>query len=395
MAGTAVRVFRSTDTGAPVLSGTLGSLTALFDACLVAGYNSKTITSITRVGQTATATCNAHGFPVDGLAAINLSGAGQPEYVGDFTIFNVTTNTFDFTVVGSPATPATGTITGKVAPAGWAKPFTGTNKAVFRSQEVTGTRMYLRVDDNNPITDTNQSAVLRGYETMTDVDSGTGLFPTVAQMVSGIFLAKSSTSSAVARPWYLFADGFEFIIFYTPSASYPSIGMKSFHFGDFATEMYSDPYGCLIYGDYSSGNFSTPENGSYSHNWSTSLSVSQSGHYVARSYNQIGTSVAACKLSDFVLNGTSVTFGQGSMLYPAPHNNGLYIAPVYIGEPSPVIRGSLKCIYAPLHTRPLGHAGTVSNLSNLPGRTLFSIATAYTTYPACGETFVDITGPWR
>lgn len=52
MSGTEVFLLRSTDTGAPTLNGTAGSLIALLDACLVNGYNSKTVT-ITRTGTTA------------------------------------------------------------------------------------------------------------------------------------------------------------------------------------------------------------------------------------------------------------------------------------------------------------------------------------------------------
>lgn len=65
----------------------------------------KTVTSITLASQTATVTCAAHGF--SNGDSIRILGPDQPEYVGDFVIFNVALNTFDFTVAGSPATPAT------------------------------------------------------------------------------------------------------------------------------------------------------------------------------------------------------------------------------------------------------------------------------------------------
>lgn len=74
----------------------------------------KSVTGITRVSTTVTATVTAHGY--SNGDQINIRGADQTEYNGDFLISNVTTDTFDYTVSGSPATPATGTIIANAAP---------------------------------------------------------------------------------------------------------------------------------------------------------------------------------------------------------------------------------------------------------------------------------------
>lgn len=67
-------------------------------------------TSITRSGTTATATTPAnHGLNVGDR--VNVRGANQSEYNGTFVITAVpSATTFTYTVTGSPATPATGTI---------------------------------------------------------------------------------------------------------------------------------------------------------------------------------------------------------------------------------------------------------------------------------------------
>ena len=64
--------------------------------------------TITRSGGTATVTHTAHGL-VNGDVVV-IRGAVQQEYNGPFTITNVSTNSYDYTVSGSPTTPATGTI---------------------------------------------------------------------------------------------------------------------------------------------------------------------------------------------------------------------------------------------------------------------------------------------
>jgi hypothetical protein len=69
---------------------------------------SQTVT-ITRSGTTATVTLAGHGYSIG--AAVTIAGAGQAAYNGLKTILSSATNTFTYEVFGSPATPATGTIT--------------------------------------------------------------------------------------------------------------------------------------------------------------------------------------------------------------------------------------------------------------------------------------------
>jgi hypothetical protein len=64
--------------------------------------------TITRTGTTAIVTCNEHGFS-DG-DQINIRGVTDPLYNGDFVIGTVTTNGFRYTMSGTPAADATGTI---------------------------------------------------------------------------------------------------------------------------------------------------------------------------------------------------------------------------------------------------------------------------------------------
>jgi hypothetical protein len=65
--------------------------------------------AIARSGTTATVTATAHGLT--GTITVNILGATQPEYNGAFSCTVANANTFTYTVAGSPATPATGTIT--------------------------------------------------------------------------------------------------------------------------------------------------------------------------------------------------------------------------------------------------------------------------------------------
>ncbi len=62
--------------------------------------------TLTAVGTTATAVKNAHGY--SNGDNIRHDGANETDYNGFFPISNVTTNTYDYTMLGSPASPATG-----------------------------------------------------------------------------------------------------------------------------------------------------------------------------------------------------------------------------------------------------------------------------------------------
>lgn len=70
----------------------------------------KSVTSITRSGTTATVTCTGHGIAVG--EKFRIIGAVQGQYNGEQRALTVAdANTITYTVYGSPATTATGTIT--------------------------------------------------------------------------------------------------------------------------------------------------------------------------------------------------------------------------------------------------------------------------------------------
>lgn len=80
-------------------------------------YHSYAVTSITRSGSTATVTTTTTNTLEAGNTVV-IAGADQAEYNGTFTIASIVTpgTVFTYTVTGTPATPATGTIT---ANGGW------------------------------------------------------------------------------------------------------------------------------------------------------------------------------------------------------------------------------------------------------------------------------------
>jgi uncharacterized delta-60 repeat protein/RHS repeat-associated protein len=104
--GTSYTVIRQADYGYYDTGDSYGNASDLQIVTTHDGDTDKTISSITRSSSTATVTITGHGYSNGDIVVI--SGLDQRQYNGRFVISNVTTNTFDITVMGSPTTPATG-----------------------------------------------------------------------------------------------------------------------------------------------------------------------------------------------------------------------------------------------------------------------------------------------
>jgi len=237
---TPVRWFHSGMADAPVLRGEAGALIQLLDACLINGFCTRTLNSLVVSGGVATATISA-GNPYERHAVIRISGASIAALNGDHRIDTAGASSFTFPAPVVPDGAASGTMTVIRSPAGWSKPFSVTNKAAYQSTDPGSTQLYLRVDDTEAL-----YSNVRGYENLTDIDTGTGLFPTTAQQAN-YWWNKSNIAGSSPREWTLVADSA--MLFFIPCAhsSYPNAGHLNY-FGDFSAYSPADAYNCMIVG---------------------------------------------------------------------------------------------------------------------------------------------------
>lgn len=364
-----VRFYDSTMSGSPALSGTAGALIGVLDGCLVDGFGSVTVNSLVVASNVATATVSAgHQFVMIGTTGpvIRIAGASPAGLNGDWRISVTSATTFTFTTTGISDQSATGTIAAKRAPAGFSKAFTGTNKAVYRSDIIVGSRLYCRIDDNY----TTYSRI-RGYETMSDVDTGTGPFPTDAQLSGGGYVYKATASN---RAWSLFSDG-RILYFFCDAAGGNSF-QGGFVFGDIDSYVAGDAFGCnLICINSSSGTLSlyALSNSNYS--------------YLARPYTQVGGSINSARYS----HGKSSGLGAGGQLYPSGADNNIHLWPVECWDGSTLARGMMPGVWNPIHNATIQHGLIIEAIPSFPGRTLLIQVTGSASYQCA----MDITGPWR
>ena len=390
-----VQIYKSTDLNAPVLTGQVSKLVDLLDAVLVTGYTPAAVTSITRSGSTATVTLTASNSTMQTGDYFMIAGATETDYNGVWQITVTSGTVFTFSLGAlTPSTPATGTITYRKAPLNWTKPYTGTNAAVFRSQNTASQRHYLQVIDNGATAGGAKEAQAMAFESMSAYNTGTGPFPTAAQLGSGLCWFKSSTADSTARAWCIIGDDKGF---YLQINANSNAGTTTVHgFGWFPSYKPGDAYNTFIAGSSSFNNASPNGAGlAVCNAWSTptGLPTASSSIYVPRSYSQTGGAVGVCLMPGL---GGSGTFGYGSFgtAYPEAVSAGVVVMPVFIAEAivGTPIRGRLPGFYPPFHTIPFTNYDEISGVTGLSGLTLVVLNTQSNSQ--AGQVSIDKIGPW-
>lgn len=398
VADTSVKHFHSSMLGAPTLSGTAGALITLLDAVLLAnGWPVSTVvTGIVVANNVATVTTQAaHGFAMLGLTGpvITIAGATPSSLNGDWRVASVPNATsFTFVTSGIADVTASGTITAKRTSVGWTKPFSGTNKGVYLPKIGFCQHYYRFLDDSTVPTSANgRWAKLRGYETMSDVDTGTGLFPTVIQSANGMSVIKSEASNTTSRNWWVVADNGLVYLGIACSTTYPNV-YAVWVFGDMGSCRTGDAYSSCVIGHTAS--YDTYSNVGTDNNYATlsnSYTNDTYGHYFARKYTQVGSSNAFGKHGMYSI---SSALGYSGPAYPNVADNGMYVCRVMAVEQGVIRQPIIPGMFQFLQGCPFVHLDAFDNFPDYPGRTLVNFMAVYSTYYACTN-LMDITGPWR
>ena len=384
---TTVKWARSTMPGAPVLTRAAGSLIALLDALLVNGWGVQTATSVVVAGGVATAT-----FATDHAAArhcvvlvAGVTGA-LAGLNGEQKVTAVEPNKIKWATTEANGTAA-GTITIKMAGAGWTKPFSGTNLAAYKSASPAAHGQFLRIADT-----TAEYARAVGYENMTAISTGTGLFPSAAQLNGGYYWGKNDeTSGTNAVPWVFASDGRFFYLFVQAciNSSGPARSFTPTSFGDLVPESPSgDPYATVVTGAPDASWQGTGPAYVYAYHAVDA--------YVAapRARSGAGTSSRGATLAELNLDNQ----GGTPLQLPNPISGAIPMGRVlYKDATSEFPRAAFPGLYWSAATnmdRATNH-GSILELTN--GKSLLGVWAGYSVNDgsAFRGAFLDLIGPWR
>lgn len=393
---TSVKFFTDDMVGASAISGTAGALITILDACLVNGFGSKTATSVTVAGGIATVTFSGGVSAAAAQSVILVAGAtgSWTDLNGEQKVLSANTTTVTFATALADGT-ATGTITFKMAPLGWTKVYSGTNKAVYKPSDVAASSALLRVDDSGTTV-----ARVRMYETMSDIDTGTNPAPTDAKVSGGLYWWKSDAASAATRRYTIFGDSRNVYLGMAPYSTSAVAPIHTVHaFGDLDSYKSGDAYNGFIVGDIATpstnilGNIFTqdPEN--------------NETMQIMRSHTGIGVAVASSRKA--FCGNTGGNSGNDTRLgaFPALANNGLFLSRMVAGQRAMNTNGPRGLLPGLLYVPQSGTGGgvfprgtTIDGTGEYVGKKIYavpqnnsSLSTASSDYTG----FFDLTGPWR
>lgn len=386
---TSVKCFTSSMVNAPVLNGIAGSFIGVLDA-LCAGFDDKVATSLEVSGGVATLSFSGTHSAMLGSVII-ISGSSIAALNGEQKINHVDAGFYRFATAAANGV-ASGEISFKMAPIDFVKVFSGTNVAVYQSQNVVGTRMYFRIDDV-----ASTYCRLRGYESMTDENTGVGMFPLDSQISGGGYMNKSNTGNTTAVKWKIIADSrglYINIVGYSSTSNNAEAG-RTIYIGDIISfrpggDAYAFAIGCGTNGEYYDLN-------------GTCDQASTATQYSPRQYHGLGSSTAYTSLpytgktSD--ISGIDSFFGT----FPSKIDGGMRLSKRFIAEYSNLEpRGELPGLYT-IPQWGVGNSilpGTIyPGTGALTERKLMALGcgsgSAPYQNPALGISMIDITGPWR
>jgi hypothetical protein len=199
------------------------------------------------------------------------------------------------------------------------------------------------IDDGSTPTNGARTGLIRGYESMSDVENGTAAFPTVEQQANGLYINKSSTLDGAARPWMAFSDLHTLWIWTAWLASTPTRG--SIHgFGDLLSfSGAADAHRAFIFG---SEVLTSTSLNSYSGAMNLAAHaaisrVSVIGQYLARSVDGVTMSPPAAWISA----GGGAAPGEAGLEQPSAVSSSYDLSPIAMYVPNSELRGVMPGLY--------------------------------------------------
>lgn len=348
-----VRLYKSTDASAPVLTGQAGSLVALLDAILVNGYGAKTA-----AGWTIAFT--AANKRVYTMAA---GGTGFSLYVDD----SAAATAKEARMTGFEVPSALGTGTGQFPTSGQSSVGIGALLCRKSATADATARAWTCIADGHTF-----------YLFIETGDLATSPFAALPFMFGDFFSYKSGEAyncmiigRTVENTALMSGDWFGAL----PPDGTGSASMSSTCSGHYVARSWTGIGGSTRVGKV----IDTAKMGSGPSGWAGGQ----------------GTAATIFVNTKFGMGYNGNYLSGGSFPYPNGPDGGLYVSPIWLNH-SNAVRGYLKGLWAPLHDRPLGHAALYSGTGNLLGKSFISqnIPVWIDSVNQNGEVHVEYSDTW-
>lgn len=140
-----VKWFTSSNINAPTLDNNWGALVNVLSKCLIDGYGAQTLLNIVIENGVAIASFGtAHKLEM--FQWVEISGSSNSTLNDEFRILSATSTTIEF-LIDLPDQTINETLSCRLAPLGWSKPFSDEGRAVFQAKNTDTNPYFLRVDD--------------------------------------------------------------------------------------------------------------------------------------------------------------------------------------------------------------------------------------------------------
>lgn len=366
--------FDSTETGAPTLNNTAGSLLEVLRACLVNGFGAKTVTSIAVASGVATATAASHGFSATFGKRLLIAGCSEAALNGTKQPLSVATNTFTFDATGVADGTYTGTMSAKRAPLGWTEPHTGTNVAIFARSDMAASASMLRVVDTLASPAATTYALASMVETATGADTVTGESPT--STAERVWMRGANT--ATAKKWVIVGSPLRAWIMLQGSGG--QVEVVPYFFGDPAPLYVADAGRCFFAGF---GSISSTAAGGFCTTVPTTFEPSAGSNLLTfqRTLDGTSTNVKAR------LCGAG---GWGGGIAAAGVSTPVAVVGDYYLKTPTEVRARLLELYLPQANVPF----TDRTVYAIGGRQLLAI-TVNVSNTGFGQMMLDLSSPWE
>jgi hypothetical protein len=238
---------------------------------------------------------------------------------------------------------------GSKASLGWSLAYTATNKRAYRSQ---GNAMFYRFDSAS--TTGTQYTNVSGFESMSDVDTGTGRFPASG---TNLFVTASNTADTTVRPWCIIGDekGFYFFSWYnnTTSPVNTKNNVLGWYIGDIVSIIPGDVYNSVLIGSYPVSYLST---------------FDTNGKYICRNKDGAAGAITCGFLGQAwgIQGYMGSTYSSAYPLSYPYYGQFLYSRPMLCDTGSAQTpRGFAPGLFYPHHAQPLNNFETISTIDGL------------------------------